>query len=155
MMVLIWSGHMYSEHLQSRHKRLTQTSPLMLSVAIHCLLTRWLVLSTRGASILQLHRGSSSSRSVSPASLPSVGEMWVFMMLASGPWPFHIEGDKLLTVSNPECDFFFFHREKNVSLVNLLIVLKPLCICFIIPPLCRKQMRAGQILNHSDDSDTQ
>lgn len=48
-----------------------QTSPLMLSVAMHCWVTRWLVLSTRGASILQLHRGSSSSRSVSPASLPS------------------------------------------------------------------------------------
>lgn len=43
----------------------------MLSVAMHCWVTRWLVLSTRGASILQLHRGSSSSRSVSPASLPS------------------------------------------------------------------------------------
>lgn len=62
-----------------------RTSPLMLSVAIHCLLTRWLVLSTRGASILQLHRGSSSSRSVSPASLPSADrgdrEILVFMML--------------------------------------------------------------------------
>lgn len=43
----------------------------MLSVAIHCLLAGWLVLSTWGASILQLHRGSSSSRSMSPASLPS------------------------------------------------------------------------------------
>lgn len=48
------------------------SSPLMLSVAIHCRVTRWLVFSTRGASILQLHRGSSSSRSVSPASLPSL-----------------------------------------------------------------------------------
>lgn len=62
-----------SSHLQSKHREQTQgqTSPSMLSVAMHCLLTRWLVLSTRGASILQLHRGSSSSRSVSPASLPS------------------------------------------------------------------------------------
>lgn len=68
---------MKSNHLQGKHREQTQeqtqgqTSPSMLSVAMHCLLTRWLVLSTRGASILQLHRGSSSSRSVSPASLPS------------------------------------------------------------------------------------
>lgn len=46
----------------------------MLSVAIHGLLAGWLVLSTWGASILQLHKGSSSSRSMSPASLPSAEE---------------------------------------------------------------------------------
>lgn len=47
------------------------TAPLMLSVAMQALLAGWLVLSTWGASILQLHRGSSSSRSMSPPSLPS------------------------------------------------------------------------------------
>lgn len=47
------------------------TAPLMLSVAMQALLAGWLLLSTWGASILQLHRGSSSSRSMSPPSLPS------------------------------------------------------------------------------------
>ncbi len=42
----------------------------MLSMAMQLLLERALNPSTRGASILQLHRGSSSRRSVS-ASLPS------------------------------------------------------------------------------------
>ena len=97
----------------------TQTSPLMLSVAIHCLLTWWLVLSTRGASILQLHRGSSSSRSVSPASLPSAKRsniQLLLLLLLFNNRQFNTEEECVLFWVNYELKTFFF----NLQLVSVL-----------------------------------